>query len=209
MNWMGAEVGGLLLDQTGRFEIMPGAPQFQEYASLPSGAYMYSSVSINTFESKHTLSDGTTIETNFFLEKSCDIGYRLVPPLDTSYASIAQYRPFSFTMLITPDYSGSGPVGDVSVSEVRAGDGFWNIGLSYGWGSEEEPDNNSIFSVDSYSYAYLDSYTGAQSASYHDSVFYTFTLTEPAPVPEPTTLLLLASGLIGLVGYGRKKFFKK
>jgi hypothetical protein len=29
------------------------------------------------------------------------------------------------------------------------------------------------------------------------------------PVPEPTTILLLGSGLIGLTGYGRKKFFKK
>jgi len=31
----------------------------------------------------------------------------------------------------------------------------------------------------------------------------------PPAIPEPTSLLLLGTGLIGLAGYGKKKFFKK
>ncbi len=35
------------------------------------------------------------------------------------------------------------------------------------------------------------------------------TVSEVGVIPEPTTILLLGSGLLGLAGYGKKKLLKK
>jgi hypothetical protein len=50
---------------------------------------------------------------------------------------------------------------------------------------------------------------GTISGSYWPVIQNDLTFQLTSNVPEPSTMLLLGSGLIGLAGYGRKKFFKK
>ncbi|MGE5301411.1 MAG: TIGR03118 family protein [Acidobacteriota bacterium] len=72
-------------------------------------------------------------------------------------------------------------------------DGLW--GLTVGNGGNGGSSNNLYFS--------------AGPDGEMNGLFGVIQNPEASTVPEPSTMLLLGSGLIGLAGYGRKKFFRK
>lgn len=123
------------------------------------------------------------------------------------------------------------PLGEDAILDVggdlaKDGQGIGSGG-SFDWGASYEfPVSYEVDESGSTNYAY---YAGARVPSGEKSTIAWFTskdqpamgtltaqggedgkVTAPgSPVPEPTTLLLLASGLFGLVGVRGRKYFKK
>ncbi len=100
---------------------------------------------------------------------------------------------------------------DFSSPEVdTVGFGFTSGNINWDAGSVlwDNPVEFSFGSTGLFTIHLENDFFGAPGSTVIDATL-TYVTADSAPVPEPSTILLLGAGLLGLVGYNRKRFSKK